>query len=211
MERTNQQWLEDLQSIGFEQEDALADLRVIIIRSLPYGLSNYLSPSSPKFDNLVEETAQETLLRVVDYLHTFEGRSQFSTWVLKIAVRIALTELRRRRWKNISLEDLTSNEDEDVTERLLPDKSIGPQEMAEQSDLMVYLERIISEELTDYQKKAIKLVGMMEVPMDQAAELLNSNRNAVYKLMHDARLRLKHRMARDGLTAAAFMDHFGTG
>ncbi len=209
MERTNQQWLEDLQSNGLVQEDALADLRAIIIRSLPYGLSNYLSPSSPKFDTLVEETAQETLLRVLDRYHTFEGRSQFSTWVLKIAVRIALTELRRRRWKNISLEDLTSDDDEDVTERLLPDDRTSPQMAAEQSDLMGYLERIIHEELTDYQQKAIKLVGMMEVPMDQAAELLNSNRNALYKLMHDARYRLKRRMARDGLSAITFMEHFG--
>lgn len=206
MERTNQQWVEDLKSSGLKQEDALADLRVIIIRSLPYGLSNYLSPSSPKFDTLVEETAQETLLRVLDRLETFEGRSRFSTWVLKIAVRIALTELRRRRWKNISLEALTR--DEDVSERMLPDDTHGPQILAEQSDYMRYLDNIINEELTDYQKKAIKLVGMMDVPMGQAAELLNSNRNAVYKLLHDARYRLKHRMARDGLSAAALIDHF---
>ncbi|MCK7505732.1 MAG: hypothetical protein MZV70_17715 [Desulfobacterales bacterium] len=37
----------------------------------------------------MEEVTQETLLRVLDQLGTFEGRSQFTTWVHKIAVRIA--------------------------------------------------------------------------------------------------------------------------
>lgn len=43
---------------------------------------------------------QETLLRVLDQLDTFEGRSLFTTWVHKIAIRIALTELRRKRWRD---------------------------------------------------------------------------------------------------------------
>lgn len=209
MDRTNQEWVEALKEDGIMKEDALADLRAIIIRSLPYGLSKYLSPSSPKFDTLVEETAQETLLRVMDRIDTFEGRSRFTTWVMKIAVRIALSELRRKRWKNVSLEDLAPEDDGEITERILPDDAVGPHSIAEQSDLMGYLQQVMDEELTDYQKKAIQLIGMMDVPMDQAAELLGSNRNAIYKLMHDARLRLKRRMARDGMSVSEFISHFG--
>ncbi|NOH03849.1 MAG: hypothetical protein HND47_18735 [Chloroflexi bacterium] len=35
-------------------------------------------------------------------MDTFEGRSLFTTWVHKIAIRIALTELRRKRWRDAS-------------------------------------------------------------------------------------------------------------
>jgi RNA polymerase sigma-70 factor (ECF subfamily) len=38
------------------------------------------------------------------------------------------------------------------------------------------------------------------MPLEVAAERLGTNRNALYKLIHDARLKLKARMARDGMT-----------
>ena len=104
--RTNEQWISDLSFPGLAQEEALADLRDIIRSGLPYALTNWLSPSDPQFEALAEEVTQDTLLRVLDRLETFEGRSQFTTWVHKIAVRLALTELRRRRWRDVSLDNL---------------------------------------------------------------------------------------------------------
>jgi len=95
--RTNEAWLSDLRAEGEIRNAAIEDLRVIIQKGLPYALSRWLSPDQPQFNSLVEEVTQETLLRVLDQLDTFEGRSQFTTWVHKIAVRIALTELRRKR------------------------------------------------------------------------------------------------------------------
>ena len=89
--RTNEAWLADLGATGPAREAALEDLRVIIQKGLPYALSRWLSPDQPQFSSLVDEVTQETLLRVLDQLNTFEGRSQFTTWVHKIAVRIART------------------------------------------------------------------------------------------------------------------------
>ncbi len=109
--RTNEAWLTDLRSSGPERDAALEDLRLIIEKGLPYALSRWLSPDLPQFSALIDEVTQETLLRVLDQLDTFEGRSQFTTWVHKIAVRIALTELRRKRWRDTSLDELTENED----------------------------------------------------------------------------------------------------
>src|SRR5713101_7450912 len=97
--RTNKSWLSDLRSNGTSRETALTELREIVQHGLPYALSRWLSPDDPLFMPLVEEVTQETLLRVLDQLDSFEGRSLFTTWVHKIAVRIALTELRRKRWQ----------------------------------------------------------------------------------------------------------------
>jgi RNA polymerase sigma-70 factor (ECF subfamily) len=36
--------------------------------------------------------------------------------------------------------------------------------------------------------------------MEEAAKRMKTNRNALYKLLHDARLRLKKRLALDDLT-----------
>ena len=95
--RSNEAWLSDLRAEGEIKSAAIEDLRAIIAKGLPYALSRWLSPSVPQFHALVDEVTQETLLRVLDQMGTFEGRSQFTTWVHKIAVRIALTELRRKR------------------------------------------------------------------------------------------------------------------
>ncbi len=164
--RTNEAWLSDLATPGPNREDALADLRDIIQKGLPYALSRWLSPDEPQFSSLVEEVTQETLLRVLDQLNTFEGRSQFTTWVHKIAVRIALT-------------DETS---------------------AERADMLARVRRIIEEELTDRQRQALILLGVQDMPMEDAARKLKTNRNALYKLLHDARLRLKRRLSMEDIS-----------
>ena len=199
--RTNEAWLSDLRSSGEAREAALEDLRSIVQKGLPYALSRWLSPDEPQFNSLVEEVTQETLLRVLDQLDSFEGRSQFTTWVHKIAVRIALTELRRKRWRDASLDELTENEDVPPPPGLLADPQAGPETSAERADMIVRVRRIIDEELTERQRQALLLLGVQDMPMEDAARKLKTNRNALYKLLHDARLRLKNRLSMEDINA----------
>ena len=193
--RTNEAWLSDLRANGEIRSMALEDLRAVIQKGLPYALSRWLSPDLPQFSSLVDEVTQETLLRVLDQLDTFEGRSQFTTWVHKIAVRIALTELRRKRWRDSSLDELTENEDAPPPPGLLADSQASPETSAERGDMMTRVRRIIEEELTDRQRQALILLGVQDMPIEDAARKLKTNRNALYKLLHDARLRLRTRLA----------------
>lgn len=196
--RTNDRWLADLRSEGEAREAALADLRSVIVAGLPYALSNWLSPSDPAFAPLAEEVAQETLLRVQSRLDSFEGRSQFTTWVHKIAVHIALSELRRRRWKDVSLEALVDG-GESRLGGAAADPAPDPDSAAERRDLMSQLGRLMREELTERQRTALTAVAVEGMPMDEVALRMGTNRNALYKLLHDARVRLKERMAQEGL------------
>jgi RNA polymerase sigma-70 factor (ECF subfamily) len=206
--RTNEAWLLDLRSTNERRNLALEDLRSIISKGLPYALSRWLSPSQPQFESLVEEVTQETLLRVLDQLDTFEGRSHFTTWVHKIAVRIALTELRRKRWRDSSLDELTENEEIPPPKGLLADAQAGPDVTAERADMLARVRRVIDEELTDRQREALILLSIQDMPMDDAARKLNTNRNALYKLLHDARLRLKTRLAKEDISAREVLDLF---
>ena len=209
--RTNDQWLSDLRAEGERKETALADLRAIIARGLPFALSRWLSPSSPQFESLSEEVTQETLLRVLDQLHTFEGRSMFTTWVHKIAIRIALTELRRKRWQDSSLDEMVDNEEVPVSPRILEDSRATPEKIAERSDMLNRVRRVIDEELTERQRRALIMLGLQGMPMEEAAKQLKTNRNALYKLLHDARLRLKQRLQTEGLDAQEVLAAFEEG
>lgn len=201
VDRSNEEWLADLKSEGPEKGAALADLRAIIHNGLPYALSNYLSPDNPQFKPLTDEVTQDTLLRVLDHLDTFEGRSRFTTWVQKIAVRIALTELRRRRWRDFSLDSLVEENEEGVSfPSLMIDPAPNPDSLTLQSDMLQRVGRLINEELTEKQRRAIVATAVEGVPLEEVARRMNMNRNALYKLLHDARLRLKNRMANEGLT-----------
>lgn len=208
--RTNEEWVADLRAGGDRQAQALEDLRAIILRGLPYAIAGRLDPNSPASEALTEEVVQETLMNVLKYLDTFEGRSQFTTWAHKIAVRAALTELRRVRWREVPLPEMSRGDDEDNSYRELPDRQASPEDQIDRKDMMKRVNRIILEELTDKQRMAMTAT-MEGFPLEEAARRLGTNRNALYKMLHDARLRLKKRLEKEGLTPQEVLSVFEQG
>ena len=146
-ERTNQEWLAELQGPG--RDEALADLRAFLVRGLRYALSN----RSGVDETIIEDFVQEALLRILDNLHTFRGESRLTTWAQKIAVRVAYTELRRRRWQDISLDGMIEAQDMDFVPRAMVDRSAGPQQQIRQRLFVEMLQRLIATELTDKQRQ----------------------------------------------------------
>jgi RNA polymerase sigma-70 factor, ECF subfamily len=199
-DRTNEQWLSDLSNPGPAQEAALADLRVIIQARLPYALSTWISQSDPRYDALQEEVVQETLLRVLARLDTFQGRSQFTTWVHTIAVRIALTELRRAKWRDVSLDEMMEMDSQGYAPMQVVDSAARPETQVERADVIAQVKKIIMEELTEKQRQAIIAAKIQGLPLEEVARRMGTNRNALYKLMHDGRLQIKRRLAREGLS-----------
>jgi RNA polymerase sigma-70 factor (ECF subfamily) len=208
VERTNEQWISDLRSSGSEQDKALGDLREKIRKGLPYSLSKWLTPSDPNFDALADEVVQETLLRVLDHLESFEGRSKFTTWAHKIAVRIALTELRRKRWEDVSLDKMVQGEDGFSGFDRIAAMTPNPDLSAEQADIMARIQQVIEDDLSVKQRTALLAIAVHGMPIDEVARKMNMKRNALYKLLHDARLRLKKRIVKEGLTSAEVLAAF---
>jgi len=149
----------------------------------------------------LEDFAQEALLKILAGLDSFRGESRFTTWAQKIAVRVALTELRRHRWRDVSLDKMTGGPDADhFISGTLADPSAGPEQQAIQRMLLSTLRRIIATELTDRQRQALVAARIHGMPLEEVARRMGTNRNALYKLLHDARQRLKKRMMAEGLS-----------
>ncbi len=94
MDRDNETWLAHLTGPGPEQQTALSDLREALLR----GLRGAVSHRALADDAFLEDVAQDALVRILERLPQFEGRSRFLTWAISIAIHIAMSELRRQRW-----------------------------------------------------------------------------------------------------------------
>ena len=193
-ERDNQAWLADLQ--GPERDAALADLRATLLRGLRFALANYASVGQAHLEDFV----QEALLKVLDNLDAFRGEARFTTWAQKIAVNVAFSELRRARWSDVSLDEIVQAQGIDFVPEMMIDPAAPPDRQAMQRLFVETLQRLIATELTDKQRQALVAVRVRGMPLAEVARRMDSNRNAMYKLLHDARQKLKRAMEAEGLT-----------
>lgn len=201
-ERDNETWVRHLSGTGDERSRAVADLRDLLFRGLQGNLITH-----PNADRaFLEDSVQDSLIRILERLPQFEGRSRFVTWATSIAIRVALSELRRRRWKDASLDDLTERTS------FAPATDRDEERLTARQDRQAIVDKmleLIHAELTDRQREALvaELNGM---PQEEIARCLGSNRNAVYKLTHDARKRLKRALETAGYRAEDVRAAFAT-
>lgn len=182
-----QDWVARLQTGGEVQSQALAELRTILVRGLKKGLI-----SRNVTEAFCEDVAQDTLLKILGKLDQFGGRSKFTTWAMAIAVRTAISELRRKRFQDVSLDDISRTQGT-LQIDLAVDEAAPPENALERQSILEKLQELIENSLTDRQRLAIQgaLNGMA---IEVIAEKLESNRNAIYKLIHDARRKLREGM-----------------
>lgn len=206
--RTNEQWLQDLQSSGPARDAALADLRQILLNGLQRGLLNRINTSAPEFHTLADDFVQEALLKILDNLETFAGRSRFTTWAHKIATSVALTELRRKRWQDRSLDGIMETEDGIYVPSFAADPAPEPEKTVAQAEMLAHVNRVIRESLTEKQYQALTASVIQGRPTREVAKQMGMKPNALYKLVHDARLRLKRSLQEDGLTPTDILSVF---
>lgn len=200
--RTDAEWCAQL--AGEPSGAALAELRGLMLRGLGFALAGY---SVTEGD--LEDFVQDGMLKVLQELPSYRGEARFTTWAQKVCVRVALTELRRRRWRDVSLEDLViSSEATDFTPEVLTDRTADPGKAATMQLMMAAVQRIIMEELTELQRTAMMAVMQGGMPLQEVADRMGTNRNALYKLLHDARRRVQQRMIAEGMTPQELLAMF---
>src|SRR5215213_2034746 len=178
---------------GGNPDEALGDLYDLLVRGLRAALGSY----GGGVDANVEDFAQEALIRITGNLDSFRGESRFATWAQKIAMNVALTELKRRRWRDVSLQDLFARRE--AANREPADTQLTPEQLTLQNTVLQELRRMVDEELTDRQREAVVAVLLEEMPVSEVARRMGTNQNALYKLLHDARKELKRHMEAEGI------------
>jgi RNA polymerase sigma-70 factor, ECF subfamily len=80
----------------------------------------------------------------------------------------------------------------------LVDRSPSPSAVSEGAELARVVESAIATRLTPHQRRVVLALLVEEVPIDVLAERLGTNRNALYKALHDARQRLRTVLVESG-------------
>jgi len=194
MPQSSDNWTVQLRGTEEQRELALRHLRELLLRRLQRVFVDRPDLSSA----LLEDIAQDTLIKIIQNLDSFEGRSLFTTWATSIAVRTAYSELRKRKWQDVSLDQFLH--DNVVSSEVEVDKVSSNTTEADDKELVVALHKAIRERLSYRQQQAI-MAELNGVPLEEIARQLGSNRNALYKLTHDARKRLKQGLEEMGYSS----------
>lgn len=189
-------WLERLRGDGPEREQAIRELRALLLRAARFevarraGAAPYLRGSDG--EDLAEQSADDALMAILAKLDGFRGESRFTTWAYKFALLEAAVKVRRRAWQGREIP---------VTDErwaVLADDRAAPSRAAETGELMGAVRDAIGSDLTPRQRTVLVALALDGVPIDVLAERLDTTRGALYKVVHDARRRLRAVLAERG-------------
>jgi RNA polymerase sigma-70 factor (ECF subfamily) len=190
------EWLASLKADGIVRDDAIARLHALLLKAARFEINRRRSAIAhlrgDDFDDLAHQSADDALVAVLAKLHTFQGRSRFTTWAYKFALLEAAVTLRRRAWQGREVPLPAENWERLIAPGKTPD---GDRETAE---LVELLGDTIKTELTPHQRDVLVSTTLNGVPIDVLAERLNTTRGALYKALHDARQKLRRRLAARG-------------
>jgi RNA polymerase sigma-70 factor, ECF subfamily len=191
------EWIQALSGVGAAREEALERLHELLLRAARFEVARRRRAMSAgaegDFEDLAMQAADDALVAILRRLHTFRGDSRFTTWAYKFALLEAGVKVRRRVWH---AREVPFEQDGWAQ---LPDRGASPGDDAETAELLAAVRDAIAEVLTPHQRAVLVAITLNDVPIDVLAERLATTRGALYKTLHDARKKLRARLAADGL------------
>jgi RNA polymerase sigma-70 factor (ECF subfamily) len=190
-------WVDALRSGGARGADATARLHELLLRAARFEVGRRRGALShvrgEELDDIATQAADDALMAVLGKLDDFRGASRFTTWAYKFALLEAGVKLRRRAWQGREVV---------LAEERWPafaDERATAQELLERSELIDALREAMDTALTPRQRAVFVALALDGVPIDVLAERLDTTRGALYKMLHDARRKLRRELAEAGL------------
>ncbi|MEV6267040.1 sigma-70 family RNA polymerase sigma factor [Kribbella sp. NPDC051936] len=182
-------WVRDLSSEGDRRELASRRLYEILLRAARAEAgrrATRLRLAGPELDDLAHQAAADALLAICGKIETFRGDCKFTTWAYKFVIFDVAAKVNRHFWQRAGVAF-----DEEDWDRLPARLGIGPEAYAESRDLLTAVHRAVDESLTAKQRVVFVALVLNGMPTAVLADQLGATQNAIYKLMFDARRKLR--------------------
>jgi RNA polymerase sigma-70 factor (ECF subfamily) len=190
------EWLRALADAGPQREAALARLHGMLLR-IAQGEVRRRGPrlriTGPELEDLAYQAAADALMAITGNIGRFRGESRFTTWAYKFVVFEVSAKIGRHFWRHPSVPL-----DAEDWDRLPGRFGFDPAQESEWRDLLTALHHAVDKELTPRQREVFVAIVLNDVPLDALAAELGSNRNAIYKMLFDARRKLRAALAANG-------------
>lgn len=196
-------WLRRLASAAPAERQAsereLHDLLIRIARSEVRRRSASTPVSGLELDDVAQQAADDAMLAILAKLAEFRGESRFTTWAYKFVMLEVSSKLGRHYWRNppVSL-------DAEQWDRLPDRLGLDPHRHAEAACIVAEVRQVVDTELTAHQRRIFTAIVVDGIPLTALAAKLGLERNAIYKVIFDAR-----RKIRRALVAKGYLDEPG--
>lgn len=188
------EWLASLR--GARRDEAIGQLHDLLLRVARSEIRRRNTGgqiTGPEVDDLAHQAAADALLLVTDRIDEFRGESRFTTWAYKFVVFEVSTKLGRHFWKRHRAPSRAQDWD------LLPDRlGTRPAEAAELQDLIAAVRAAVETCLTQRQREVFTAIVVDGIPLDALVIRMGSTRTAIYKVMFDARQKLRKELVNGG-------------
>jgi RNA polymerase sigma-70 factor (ECF subfamily) len=188
------EWLRSLRGEGAERDRAIGELHRLLMRAARFELGRRRAALShvrgEELDDIATQAANDALMAVLSKLDQYRGASRFTTWAYKFALVEAGVKLRRRAWQH---REVVLDAD---SWPALVDNSSSPDEQVQQAEALGALRDAVAT-LTPRQREVFVALALNEVPIDVLAERLDTTRGALYKILHDARRKLRRQLEQE--------------
>jgi RNA polymerase sigma-70 factor, ECF subfamily len=139
---------------------------------------------------IAEDITQEVFIRVYKSGPQYKPQSKFQTWVFTIARNLSLNELRRHRYKTVSLDETFSSDEGELKRQIEDPRSESPDEdilRREQASAV----RAAIDDLPETQRVAVLLRRYEQFSYEEIAATMNVSVKAVKSLLSRAKEALK--------------------
>ena len=197
LDEASAEWISVLSATGPRRESGLARLHDLLLRVAVHELRRREPASGvggAELDDLAHQAAADAMLAVLDKLQTFRGESRFTTWVYRFVVLEVSNKLGRHHWRRHPATVLEPGDWERLPDRF----GVNPDEHAERVELIAAVRKAIEETLTGHQRDLFVTIIIDGVPLDAVVARLGTTRGAVYKVVFDARRKVRAYLVANG-------------
>ena len=189
-------WLRRLGAGGGERQAAERELHARLVRIALAEVrrrSASTPVAGPELDDVAHQAADDAMLAILAKLGDFRGESRFITWVYRFVILEVSSKLGRHYWRNPPVW-LDAAQWERLPDRL----GIDPARHAEVAGILAEVRRVVDSELTMHQRRLFVAIVVDGIPLDALAAELGLRRNAIYKVIFDARRKIRRALVANG-------------
>ena len=189
-------WLRRLGADGGERRAAERELHARLVR-IALAEVRRRSASTPvtgqELEDVAYQSAADAMLAILAKLGDFRGESRFTTWAYRFVILEVSSKLGRHYWRNPPVA-LDAGQWERLPDRL----GIDPERHAQSAGILAEVRRVVDEELTSHQRQVFVAIVVDGIPLDALAAELGLRRNAIYKVIFDARRKIRRALVANG-------------